>query len=397
MTTERLKILFICAGGTVSGREVATLNLMRALRERGHDVRCVASSWGDGKLVERLNAEAFEHISLPLGFISKTLNWSALWMTLDQLRRVPGLWSGFRRYRREFEPDVVVQSNFHHIFLLWPLLDARKTFFHVHDDFPASDFYRRLFGFLNRRLCAVICVSRFIANSIGRLGIPPEKISAVYNGIAVEEILNEDESGSSLASHREGAVVVGIVGQVGPWKGHDDLLEALRELKGEGRPFSCIIYGSGEQSYRQSLMEKIAAYDLSAEVHFADYVKSLKEIYTTIDVCVVPSRVNEAFGMVAAEAAHFGVPVVATRRGALSEIVCDGETGFLVDAQSPGELAARLRSLIEDTALRSRMGEAARRGARRFTSQLAAQQVEEIFFRYIRPEGAVMQPSEKLA
>ncbi|HEY0386659.1 MAG TPA: glycosyltransferase, partial [Pyrinomonadaceae bacterium] len=119
-----MRILFICGAGTVSGREIATLNLIAGLRERGHDVRCVASTWGDGRFQQRLEAMAVKHVSLPLGFISKTLSWSAVRMSLDQLRRVPGLWRGYRRYVREFRPEAVVQSNFHHIFMLWPLLDS---------------------------------------------------------------------------------------------------------------------------------------------------------------------------------------------------------------------------------------------------------------------------------
>lgn len=84
--------------------------------------------------------------------------------------------------------------------------------------------------------------------------------------------------------------------------------------------------------------------------------------------------------MVAAEAAHFGVPVVATRRGGLPEIVQDGQTGYLVDAESPHQLASKLRALIEDKALRQRMGDAARQHAlQEFTQARMAEQVEAIF------------------
>jgi glycosyltransferase involved in cell wall biosynthesis len=377
----RMKILFVCGAGTVSGREIATLNLIRGLRERGHDVRCVASTWGDGKLAERLEAEAVPHISLPLGFISKTLSWSAVWMTLDQLRRVPRLWLGFRRYRREFKPDVVVQTNFHHIFLLWPLLNSRNTFFHVHDDFPQTGFYRRLFSFLNRRLCAFICVSRYIADSIIKLGVPPEKVCAVYNGVVIDESTNSGAAASSHTLKPDAAsrpIVIGIIGQIGAWKGHDDLIEALLELRAAGLQFSCVIFGNGERPFVQALMDKIADYDLAGQVRQAGFVKSLKEIYTAIDICVVPSRVKEAFGMVAAEAACFGVPVIATRLGALTEIVCDGETGFIVDVEAPQQLAEKLRLLIEDAALRQRMGEAARLYAtRQFTQERSTRQFEE--------------------
>ncbi|HEX8493365.1 MAG TPA: glycosyltransferase family 4 protein [Pyrinomonadaceae bacterium] len=381
-----MKILFICGAGIVSGREIATLNLVEGLRRRGHDVRCVASTWGDGKLALRLAAAGIPHISLPLGFISKTLNWSAVWMTLDQLRRVPRLWFGFRRYLREFEPDVVMQTNFHHIFLLWPLLSSRNTFFHVHDGFPASNFYRKLSKFLSRRLRAFIGVSRYIAENLLQLGIPPEKVCFVYNGVVIDAPLKEQAALSSEAMEsRNGSprpARLGIVGQIGEWKGHDDFIEALRELRTAGLSFVCTIYGKGEAEYVSKLKERIERYELTANVRQAGFVDNPQDIYTEMDICVVPSRVPEAFGMVAAEAAHFGLPVVATRKGALPEIVQDGLTGYLVDAEAPQQLAEKLRALIEDKALRRRMGDAARQHAlEQFTQDRMAQQVEAIFTR----------------
>jgi glycosyltransferase involved in cell wall biosynthesis len=391
-TIEPMRIVFICGAGIVSGREMATLNLIRGLRGRGHDVRCIASTWGDGKLAERLESAGVPYVSLPLGFISKTLSASAVWMTLDQLRRVPRLWLGFRRYLREFKPDVIVQTNFHHIFLLWPLLDPRKTFFHVHDGFPASDFYRRLARFLNRRLCAFVGVSRYIARNLAELGIAAEKICYVHNGVTIEETADAHVVDSSIQDVTRGdatrAVVIGIIGQVGEWKGHDDLVEALRELKAAGLAFKCVIYGEGKAEYVGALKEKIERYGLTQRVRQAGFVKSLRAIYEGLDICVVPSRFQEPFGMVAAEAAHFGVPVVATRRGGLPEIVEDGATGFLVDAGAPSQLAEKLRALIEDEKLRAEMGLAARAHARQhFTMERMAAQIEAVFARALERGG----------
>jgi glycosyltransferase involved in cell wall biosynthesis len=306
-------------------------------------------------------------------------------MTLDQLRRVPRLWLGFRRYLKEFQPDVVVQTNFHHIFLLWPLLDARKTFFHVHDGFPLSDFYRRLARFLSRRLRAFIGVSRYIAQNLMELGVEPEKVSFVHNGVAIKGSMDEEDAASRVAAEqreRAGEVRIGIIGQVGEWKGHDDLVEALRELREAGLRFSCTIYGEGKREYTRVLEEKIGRYNLSQSVRWAGFVSSPQEIYAAIDICVVPSRFQESFGLVAAEAAHYCVPVVATRRGGLPEIVQDGVTGYLVEAEAPHELAEKLRLLIEDAALRRKMGRAGHQFAsRQFTVGRMAEQMEAVFSR----------------
>ena len=82
--------------------------------------------------------------------------------------------------------------------------------------------------------------------------------------------------------------------------------------------------------------------------------------YEGIDICAVPSRFSEPFGLVAAEAGARGIPVVATRRGGLPEIVEHGETGYLVEAEAPPELAERLRELVGHPKQRRKMGRAAR-------------------------------------
>lgn len=380
-----MKILFVCGAGFVYGKEIITLSLMQGLRERGHDVRCIISSWAHDDYDRRLAATDIPFISLPLGFISKTLNASAMRMTVDTLSKSPQLWLGYRRYLKEFQPDAVVHSTFHHILHLWPLLDVRNTYFHVHDPFAPTNFYRRVFSLLNRRVRAFIGVSRYIEDSIVALGVPPEKVYAVLNGITPPESLNgngHDRAATVAASPdtQTAPVRIGIVGQIGAWKGHDDFVEALKELKQAKLPFTAMIFGEGMKDYVAALKQKIEDYQLTEQVRWIGFVKSPGEIYPQMDICVVPSRSQDPCPTVAIETAHFGVPVIATRRGGLPEIVQHEKTGFLIDAEAPAQLAEKLRLLIEDTALRQQMArESKTHSSSHLTSQRMAEQMEAIF------------------
>ncbi len=82
----------------------------------------------------------------------------------------------------------------------------------------------------------------------------------------------------------------------------------------------------------------------------------------------------EGFSLPAIEAMSCGVAVVATTGGALPEVVgSDGETGLLVPPDDPGALAAAIGRLLDDPALRARLGAAGReRVVRRFTWQVTA-------------------------
>lgn len=78
------------------------------------------------------------------------------------------------------------------------------------------------------------------------------------------------------------------------------------------------------------------------------------------DAFVMPTR-NEAFGLVYQEAAAAGLPAIGTNHNAVPEIIADGETGLLVPLHDAGALAAAMRTLVDDPALRHRMGMRARR------------------------------------
>jgi glycosyltransferase involved in cell wall biosynthesis len=88
-------------------------------------------------------------------------------------------------------------------------------------------------------------------------------------------------------------------------------------------------------------------------------------LYKQAAVVVVPSVWEEPFGLVAVEAMATGLPVCASRIGGLADIVRHGETGFLFAPGDADELAAQLNTLLDDAALRHRLGEAGRRVAER--------------------------------
>jgi glycosyltransferase involved in cell wall biosynthesis len=177
----------------------------------------------------------------------------------------------------------------------------------------------------------------------------------------------------------DSTTTIGIVGQVGEWKGHEDFVAALAILRETGRRFKAAIFGTGTASYVEALKSRLDRLDLSDRVHWYGYVRDPNQIYSRIGICVVPSRFDEPFGLVAAEAGIRGLPVIATRRGGLPEIVVDGETGYVVDSHNPAELAERLKLLLDDAVQRRALGERARARCRvLFTTTRMVDSVERV-------------------
>jgi glycosyltransferase involved in cell wall biosynthesis len=354
------------------GKEVVTLSLLKGLRDRGHSVKCITSAWRDGKFEKRLRELSIPAITLPLGFISKTLSWPAIAMTLEQAWKLPSLWRGYRKAINSFKPHIVLHSNFHHVVVLWPVLGRVPDVFHVHDAFATTRFYSKLFQMMSSRIRLFVGVSESVAQSLRDLGVMEGKISSVLNGVETDAITCRRVSNKVSGRNRQ--LRIGIVGQVAAWKGHEDLIDSLRILVDNGYSFTCRIYGTGDPEFAAKLRSRIETHQLTDMVEWMGYVDEADAIYGNIDVCVVPSRFPEPFGMVAAEAGLHGLPVVASRRGGLPEIVINDQTGYLVDAESPEQLAEKIALFLNSP---QRLDEMGRKAVTHVLNKLSAQSMTE--------------------
>jgi len=135
-----------------------------------------------------------------------------------------------------------------------------------------------------------------------------------------------------------------FVGKLAHFKGVDILIEALRlyenEYPGE---VTSMIAGDGELA--PSLKQQAKDGNLN-DLHFMGHLNStqLRELYSTADVSLVPSR-REPFGLVAIEALACGCPVIATNQGGLTDIINDN-VGTLVNVEDAKDLAAAIRKEI---------------------------------------------------
>ena len=141
------------------------------------------------------------------------------------------------------------------------------------------------------------------------------------------------------------------------YKGIDAVIRAMPALVKQFPNLRYTIIGDGTDRLR---LERIAR-DLQVEpqIDFMGYIsdEALKKTYRDCTVFVLPSA-EEGFGFVFIEAMAYGKPVVAARAGAAPEVVCDGETGLLVEYGHVPELVKAIATLINQPDLRRKMGQA---------------------------------------
>ena len=349
-----MKVAIVCAGGILSGKEVMVLQLADGLRDVGVTVEVVSSRWSDGKFCARLAELNIPTHKVWFGFISASLDPKCIYMTLVQLLRLPQLLGRYGSFLRRFNPDKVVHTNWHSLLAIFPFLKRDREIYWVHEVMPDKVQYRKVFGLLSRRLKCFIAVSQAVADSLGRLGIEREIIRVIHNG------LDQRKFAESKPTDAHGCLNVGIVGQVGSWKGHEDLLNAFAIAARDCPATRLQIYGKGDACYESFLRARVSDLGLTDKVQWRGYVADPNEIYRNLELVAVPSRSEDPLPTVAIEAAFFGLPVVASSKGGLKEIIEHERTGFLFEPGDVEGMARYLVKLLVDASLRANLGGNAR-------------------------------------
>jgi phosphatidylinositol alpha-1,6-mannosyltransferase len=211
---------------------------------------------------------------------------------------------------------------------------------------------------------AVIAASEFTRQNLLGLGVPEERIHKIIPGVVSERFATARMLRDPRTIHGlEGKNIILTVARLIPRKGHRVVLQAMAELANEIPNVHYLIVGRGSEE--SSLREAAQELGLSEKVTFSGYVPEdqLVDYYHACDIMVMPNceAANgdvEGFGIVFLEANAAGKPVIGGNTGGAAEAIEDGITGFLVNPNSPRDVALALKRLLLDRGLRQKMGAA---------------------------------------
>ena len=236
---------------------------------------------------------------------------------------------------------------------------------------------------LERRLVAstdaMIAVSESVRRHVAdNIGVDEQRIDVIPNGVDASAFTGVDRSDARRALLLDATrPVVGLIGRITEQKGQDDVVEAALAIAVERPEPMFVMVGFAEDAeLQQRLRQKIAVFGLSDRIRFLGNRDDMASVYAALDLVVAPSR-WEGFGMMLIEAMAAGRPIVATRVGAIPEIVRDGRTGVLVEPRDAQALARAITGMLDDPQRRIAMGEAGRLESIRYgwsnsTAQTAA-------------------------
>jgi glycosyltransferase involved in cell wall biosynthesis len=234
----------------------------------------------------------------------------------------------------------------------------------------------RLAGYMGTRTINVCHYERRLATSY-RVAAP-ESLDVVHNGITDVPFVR------AQAVMLQPPTLV-MVARYEEQKDHEILLEALAELT--HLDWRLALVGEGERE--AAIRHRVAALDLTDRVRLLPGNTDVAQLLLESQIFVLATKF-EAFPISILEAMRAGLPVVATDVGGIAEAVGHEETGLLVAAGDRGALRNALSHLIDDPAMRARLGEAGRtRYLAHFTSE---QMVEDTLRVYDRARSATSTP-----
>ena len=345
-------------------------SLYRVLRSRGHDVRIITSSHGLQKASEGDIIRVGKGFSVPFNGSMGTITLSPTY--LAQMRAI------LERERFDVlhyhEPFVPFLS----LVTLTLSTSVNVGTFHAFGGLSISyEFGKRMLGHYAGKLHGRIAVSPAARHFISRYF--PGEYKIVPNGVEPGRY----QRAVPIARYRDGVPNILFVGRMEPRKGLIHLLRAFRKLQRDGVRARLLLVGTGpgeREARRYVLTRQLDDVEFLGRVSEAQKA----QLFKTADIYVSPATGRESFGIVLLEAMSAGAPIICSDIHGYRGVVRRERDGILVEPGSADALAASIRRLIDDPALRAQLSRAGEERAQLFTWERVGQAVEEYYGFVIR-------------
>lgn len=369
------KILIVHQSSELYGSDKTLLLLLKYLnREQFYPVVILPNEGPLLTELQKLNIDVY--VTPVIKLHRKMFTLKNLFLTGVQI--IKGL-KHLKTLDRKYGFDIIY-SNTLAVLLgyLYARISGKKHLWHVHEIIKSPKIVASFFLKLLKSKANHFTVYNSFATAKyweSQLSLPKrENYSVVHNGVESYEFDEDSFSNSAIRKalfDANNEVVIGLVGRINKWKGQELLLNVFDSLSNKHDNIRLVFVGSPPPNlevYLEDLKNKIKAFKKEKSVKILPFRDDIGQIWNAIDIAVVPSTEPEPFGLVAIEAMFAKKPVVASNHGGLTEIVENGETGFLVAPNNVEELESALEKLILNKNLRIQMGESGHQRAERMFS-----------------------------
>ena len=333
-----MNILQILPELNVGGVETGTVDFAKYLVDHGHKSIVISNG---GSLVSVLESQGSKHYALPVH--RKNL------LTMIHLVK------DVRRIIDKENIDIVHARSRVPAWIAWFACRGTKAdFVPTCHGYYQSKLFSSVMGFGK----LVIVPSRAIGrHMIEDFGVTAQAIRHIPRSVDVGKFTFRKDF-----LHESAPRTVAIIGRITPLKGHTYFLQAMSQVA-RSMPYVRIwVIGDvppDKLDYKKELEELVDRLGLKKYVEFLGNRVDIPELLKQIDVVVLSTVTQEAFGRVILEAQAAGVPVVATKVGGVMDIIDDEKTGLSVMPRDVPSMARQVLRLLRDPALGRQLAKAA--------------------------------------
>lgn len=260
---------------------------------------------------------------------------------------------------------IIIENNMFVYDLIKDKVNA-ELIYHMHNDFNEWDKTEENYKKIVKTASKILVVSKYIKNRVNNVE-KTDKVQVLYNAIDTD-IYNTNNVVDLRKEYNinNNDIVVGYCGRIAEEKGILELIKAIKKIK-TNKNIKLLIVGSQwydelkQDKYMLELQKEIK--EIENKVIFTGYIKqeNMPSIYNIIDILVIPSLCEEAFGCVAIEAMALGKPLIVAKSGGLPEIIKE-EYGYIIEKNSQfiDNMAKYIEKLVENDNIRIEYGKNAK-------------------------------------
>jgi glycosyltransferase involved in cell wall biosynthesis len=219
---------------------------------------------------------------------------------------------------------------------------------------------------LSRQLKAILCISGAVRDHLAQHRITGPHVQVVPNGLDTA-LMTTDRSPERIRAEYgipDGTRLIGMVGNLNGWKGQEVVIRALPAIISRFPNVVCMFVGAAPPSgedFERRLRQLVESLSLTSHVMFTGYRSGVADILNAFEVPIHASIEPEPFGRVIIEAMALRKAIVASRAGAVPEIVVEGVTGLMFEPGNSEELADAVIKLLGNPSRARAFGNAALR------------------------------------
>ncbi|TCP69687.1 glycosyltransferase family 4 protein [Baia soyae] len=354
----------ICQANAMSGAEKTMFQLIQKMNEK-HCCLCIFPQSGElSRQVDRLK--------IPTTFCRYSAVWSVkdlqgdFQIELDHIRS-QGEDEAIRRTMQSLRPDYIVVNTSVN---LLPAIIAKEenipVIWFLQEHVPI--YKEQWFSLVQRIEPVIIGISESVLEPFRSRGYPNHKMHCLYpcwNELD-HHALRSEKMHRQLRRRYQipySSIVVGTVAiKVNVQKGIWHVVRAMAPLMKQDPSIHLMLRATKpinhKNAYFRQIREHIAKHRLQNRVHWIPFVKDIAQVYSALDLVVVPSVLPEGFGLTALEGMGHGKPVVAYPSGGLQEIfLSTSNKRYLAKDINPSALRKVIRPLLQSDELRQQVGE----------------------------------------